>query len=70
MAGLARAQTQLLLLETTLPNATYSTFALAQDSSSFSPDSPENKGLLDKGFGFPVDVRRVLEREFKFEVQL
>ncbi len=61
MAGLVRAQTQLLLLETTLPSAIYTTFALAQDSSSFSPDSPENKGLLDKGFGFPVAVRRVSE---------
>ena len=60
-AGLARAQTQFLLLETTLPSATYLTFALAQDGSSFAPDSPENKGLLDKGFGFPVRVRQVLE---------
>lgn len=51
----------LLTIETTLPRADYASFALAADSKSFAPDSPENKGLLDKGFGFPVQVRRVLK---------
>lgn len=59
-AGVARAQTQFLLIETTLTAGNYASFALSQDSKSFAPDSPENKGLLDKGFGFPVSVRRVL----------
>ena len=36
-------------------------FALAKDSASFAPNSAENKVLLDKGFGLPLSVRRVLE---------
>lgn len=59
-AGAASAQAPFLLIETTLPAGNYASFALSQDSKSFAPESPENKGLLDKGFGFPVSVRRVL----------
>lgn len=51
-----------MVIETALPTASYASFALTPDSSSFATDSPENKGLLDKGFGFPVQVRRVLDR--------
>ncbi len=58
----ARAQNDFITMETSLPVATYASFALAADSSSFAPDSPENKGLLDKGFGTPVRVQRVLDR--------
>ena len=68
IAGLAQAQTlftqpqtAFIILETSLPTADYASFALAQNSASFSPDSEENKGLLDKGFGSPVRVRRVLD---------
>lgn len=61
LAGAASAQTPLLLVETTLPTASYSSFALTADARSFAQDSPENKGLLDKGFGFPVRVQRVLD---------
>lgn len=61
MPAVARAQAPLIALETRLPSASYQAFALAQDSASFSPDSAENKGLLDKGFGFPVSVRRVMD---------
>jgi hypothetical protein len=55
-------QSEFITMETTLPTATYASFALAVDSASFSPDSPENKGLLDKGFGTPVRVQRVLDK--------
>lgn len=55
------AQSPLILIETTLPQANMAAFALAADSASFAPDSAENKGLIDKGFGFPVGVRRVLD---------
>jgi hypothetical protein len=55
-------QSEFITMETTLPTATYASFALAADSSSFAPDSPENKGLLDKGFGTPVRVQRVLDK--------
>jgi len=58
----AVAQSDFITMETTLPSATYASFALAADSTSFAPDSPENKGLLDKGFGTPVSVQRVLDR--------
>lgn len=58
----AIAQSDFITMETTLPVATYASFALANDSASLAPDSPENKGLLDKGFGFPVRVQRVLDR--------
>ena len=58
----AQAQSEFITMETTLPAATYASFALAADSASFAPDSPENKGLLDKGFGTPVQVQRVLDR--------
>jgi hypothetical protein len=58
----AHAQSDFITMETTLPAATYASFALAADSASFARDSPENKGLLDKGFGTPVQVQRVLER--------
>jgi hypothetical protein len=51
----------LLPLETTLPSAAFKDFALAGDSASFAPDSAENKGLTEKGFGFPVRVRRVAD---------
>ena len=57
----AHAQSGFIAMETSLPAATYTSFALAEDSSSFAPDSPENKGLLDKGFGTPVRVQRVLD---------
>jgi hypothetical protein len=60
-AVMPRAQTPFLLIETTLPGGDYASFALAKDGASFAPDSPENKGLLDKGFGFPVSVRQVME---------
>jgi len=60
-ALLAQPQAAFMVIETTLPTADYASFALAQNSTSFSPDSAENKGLLDKGFGFPVRVRRVLD---------
>jgi hypothetical protein len=56
------AQSEFITMETTMPAATYAPFALAADSSSFAPDSAENKGLLDKGFGTPVRVQRVLDR--------
>lgn len=59
MAGDLRAQTPLIAIETTLPTAPYASFALAADGASFAPDSADNKGLLDKGFGFPVRVRQV-----------
>ncbi len=58
----AHGQSAFITMETTLPIAAYASFALAADSNSFAPDSPENKGLLDKGFGFPVRVQRVLDR--------
>jgi len=58
---LAAAQAPLILIETSLPTATYTSFAMAKDSSSFQADSPENKGLLDKGFGTPLNVQRVLD---------
>ena len=58
---LAQPQTAFIAIETTLPTGDYASFALAQNSASFSPDSAENKGLLDKGFGSPVRVRRVLD---------
>ncbi len=58
----AQAQSEFITMETSLPAATYESFALAADSSSFAPDSPENKGLLDKGFGTPVRVQRVLDK--------
>lgn len=61
LTGTLHARAQLIAIETTLPMAPYASFALAKDSSSFDPDSAENKGLLDKGFGFPVRVRQVLE---------
>jgi len=61
IASAAHAQAPLITLETTLPSGNYQSFALAQDSASFAPDSAENKGLLDKGFGFPVRVRRVMD---------
>jgi hypothetical protein len=67
IAGVASAQTitqqqtGFIVIETSLPTASYASFALSKDSSSFSPDSEENKGLLDKGFGFPVRVQRVLD---------
>ena len=58
---LAQPQSAFIVIETSLPTANYASFALAADGASFSPDSPENKGLLDKGFGFPISVRRVLD---------
>jgi hypothetical protein len=54
-------QAGFIVIETSLPTADYASFALAQNSASFSEDSEENKGLLDKGFGFPVRVRRVMD---------
>ncbi len=60
--SLAHAQSDFITMETSLPAATYAAFALTADSASFAPDSPENKGLLDKGFGTPVRVQRVLDR--------
>jgi hypothetical protein len=61
LACAARAQTPLISIETTLPSASYTSFSLAADSSSFAPDSAENKALAEKGFGFPVRVRRVMQ---------
>ncbi len=55
------APAQFLIVETSLPAADYVAFALAKNSDSFFPDSAENKALLDKGFGFPVTVRRVMD---------
>jgi len=62
VAAPLRAQSEFITMETSLPVATYASFALSADSSSFAPDSAENKGLLDKGFGSPVRVQRVLDR--------
>jgi len=56
------AQSDFITMETSLPAASYASFALATDSKSFAPDSTENKGLLDKGFGVPVRVQQVLDR--------
>lgn len=56
------AQPMMIVIENTLPAATYANFALANDSASFAADSAENKGLLDKGFGTPLPVRSVLDR--------
>jgi hypothetical protein len=61
MACATQAQTPLIAIETTLPTGRYGDFSLATNSDSFAPDSVENKGLLDKGFGFPVRVRQVLD---------
>lgn len=61
LAGAAHGQTPFLVVETALPSGNYASFALAKDSASFAPDSAENKDLLDKGFGFPVSVRRALD---------
>ncbi len=61
-AAPAVAQSDFITMETSLPAASYATFALATDSKSFAPDSAENKGLLDKGFGVPVRVQQVLDR--------
>ena len=58
----AIAQSDFIIMETTLPSTTYAAFALAADGASFAPDSAENKGLLDKGFGTPVRVQRVLDK--------
>ena len=60
-ALLGQPQPAFMIVETSLPSADYASFALARDSASFAPNSAENKGLLDKGFGFPVRVRRVQE---------
>lgn len=57
-ASTALAQ-RLLLVETTLPRADIGSFALAKDAASLAMDSAENKGLVEKGFGFPLTVRRV-----------
>ena len=54
-------QAAFIIIETSLPTTAYASFALAENAASFSADSAENKGLLDKGFGFPVRVRRVLD---------
>jgi hypothetical protein len=51
----------LLLVETSLPRAEVGAFALAKDAASLATDSAENKGLSDKGFGFPLTVRRVAD---------
>ncbi len=59
--GTPLAQTPFLVIETTLPTGTYAQFALTKDSASFAAGSPENKDLLDKGFGFLLSVRRVLD---------
>ncbi len=56
------AQSDFITMETSLPAASYASFALAADSKSFAPDSAENKGLLDKGFGVPVRVQQVFDR--------
>jgi hypothetical protein len=60
--ALVHGQSEFITMETTLPATTYAPFALTADSNSFAPDSPENKGLLDKGFGTPVRVQRVLDK--------
>jgi hypothetical protein len=57
----APAMAQTLAIDSTLPAASYSTYALSKDAKSFDPEDPENKLLLEKGFGFPVRVARVLE---------
>lgn len=50
-----------LVVENTLPVAEIGAFALAKDGSSLNVGSAENKGLVEKGFGFPLTVRRVEE---------
>jgi hypothetical protein len=60
-ALLAQPQAAFIVVETSLPAVDYPAFSLAKNSDSFSPDSAENKELRDKGFGFPVSVRRVLD---------
>lgn len=55
------AVAQALAIDTALPAAEYASFALSKDASSFDPEDAENKLLLEKGFGFPVRVVRVLE---------
>lgn len=61
LASAAHAQTPLIAIETTLPAASYDSFSLAKDSTSFAADTAENKELLDKGFGVPVHVRQVMQ---------
>ena len=64
IAGAAFAQSARpaqLAIDTSLPSGNYASFALSADTASFSQDSAENKGLLEKGFGFPVSVRQVMD---------
>ena len=61
MACAAQAQSQFLMVETSLAAGKYQEFALATDAASFAPDSAENKDLTEKGFGNPVNVRRTHE---------
>ncbi len=61
-AAPAHAQSEFITMETSLPAAAYASFALAADSKSFAPDSAENKGMLDKGFGVPMRVQQVHDR--------
>ena len=61
-AAPAVAQSDFITMETSLPVASYASFALAADSKSFAPDSAENKGMLDKGFGVPMRVQQVHDR--------
>jgi hypothetical protein len=57
----AAAQAPAIAIDTTLPVGTYAAYALSKDASSFDPEREENKKLLEKGFGFPVRVARVLD---------
>lgn len=55
------AAAQALAVDTALPAAEYAAYALSKDASSFDPEHAENKLILEKGFGIPVRVVRVLE---------
>lgn len=57
----AAGQESAIAIDTTLPVGAYASYALSKDASSFDPERAENKKLLEKGFGFPVRVARVLD---------
>lgn len=60
-AAPAAAQGPAIATDTTLPVGAFASYALSKDASSFDPERAENKQLLEKGFGFPVRVARVLD---------
>ena len=58
LAAAVHAQ-PMLVVETSLPPVDVGSYALAKDGASLAADTPENKGMVEKGFGFPLTVRRV-----------